>query len=112
MLDAFQGPRKDPFMDTNPLTDAAVHYLTRIGMQTDDILKRNMGLARDVSWAREAGATWNMIGMALGTTGQAAWQRFRPVAAGHENTEPQLPFDASDDSDEPIEMSREYERDL
>lgn len=66
-------------MNENPLTPDAIKILTRIGMQSDDILKRNMNLARDVSRAREAGASWRMISVPLGVSAQAAWQRFRPV---------------------------------
>lgn len=74
-------------MNKNPLTDDAILILTRIGMQSDDMQKRNMNLARDVTRAREAGCSWAMIGMSLGTTSQAAWQKYRPIRALHARQE-------------------------
>lgn len=68
-------------MEQKPLTPEAVHLLTRIGMQSNEMQKRNMDLARDVTRARDAGASWRMISVALGVTTQAAWQKYRPVAA-------------------------------
>jgi len=63
--------------DARPATDArlrALDELARIRTQLEQVTRRQRKV---VGQAREAGASWHQIGMALGTTPQGAHKRFR-----------------------------------
>jgi len=63
--------------DARPSTDArlrALDELTRIRTQLEQVTRRQRKVVRQ---AREAGASWHQIGMAMGTTPQGAHKRFR-----------------------------------
>lgn len=81
-------------MDKQGMDLAAIQTLTRIGSLTDRRRKLENEVAELVPLARAQGASWRLIGVALGTTTQAAWDRF----SGHQrdseipSTEP-LPLD-------------------
>jgi len=67
-------------MDKTGPDNEAIRHLTYIGTLTDQIRALETSRARSVDVAREHGASWRMVGVALGTTTQAAWERFRPPA--------------------------------
>lgn len=66
--------------ETGP-NQSAVKILTRIGALSDQALQLHDALHHEVARARVAGASWRMIGVALGTSTQAAWEKYRPVEA-------------------------------
>ncbi len=68
-------------MTTNSVTERGVHLLTRIGMQTDRLRELEHLIEVDVNLARQNGCSWRLIGVSLGTTTQAAWEKYRPVPA-------------------------------
>lgn len=82
-------------MDTNGPDSQAIGHLTYLGTLTDQIDSMAEAQRECVGRCREHGASWRMIGVALGTSTQAAWDRF----SGHQRdseipeTTP-LPFDA------------------
>lgn len=63
-------------MTSEGMTPQAIKSLTALGVLAGKriILEADIGAWVDLS--REQGASWRMIGVALGTTGQAAWQRY------------------------------------
>lgn len=65
-------------MDTQGPTLACIRTLTRIGKGTDKIALIERQVRSDVEFAREQGASWRMIAVALGVTTQSAWERYRP----------------------------------
>ncbi len=66
-------------MDSEALSQAGIRSLTRIGAQVDRIADLERGVRSDVEMAREQKVPWRMIGVALGTSTQAAWERYRPA---------------------------------
>jgi hypothetical protein len=80
-------------MSKQELTKKAVASLVMIGGVTDR-LRRDTDLQRQyVDLAREEGASWRMIGNALGVTAQAAWQRFSGLERDSEiQDQVRLPF--------------------
>ena len=65
---------------TTPARDA--RHLRRIAAATAVIAEAEEEQRQAVQAARENGDSWNVIGIALGTTRQAAFQRFgQPAAA-------------------------------
>lgn len=60
-----------------PESVAALSSLGRLTYAREEIENT---MEEEVENAREHGASWRMIGVALGTSGQAAWQRY----SGHE----------------------------
>ena len=83
-------------MDTEKLDQDAIWHLTYLGTLTDHIRSLEDSRARSVAQARDHGASWRMIGVALGTSTQAAWQRYNPHTPVAESTDT-LPGDWSDD---------------
>jgi hypothetical protein len=59
---------------TTPARDAK--HMRRIAAARDRLAQADRELHEAVAAARAAGDTWSMIGMALGTSRQAAYQRF------------------------------------
>lgn len=59
---------------------AAIQTLTRLGALIDKEAQLKAEIRETVSRARTQGAPWRLIGVAVGTTTQAAWDRF----SGHE----------------------------
>ncbi|WP_342778740.1 hypothetical protein [Phytoactinopolyspora halophila] len=59
---------------TTPARDAA--RMRRIATARQNLTDAEQELRDAVAAARAAGDTWSMIGIALGTTRQAAFQRF------------------------------------
>lgn len=64
----------------NNITEAGVKALTYVGGLADRIKKDQEVISYWVDKCREEGASWRMIGVALGVSTQAAWDRF----SGHE----------------------------
>jgi hypothetical protein len=64
-------------MDKTGPNNAAIFHLTYLGSVTDQIRALEDAQRKYVELARENGASWRMVGVALGTTTQAAWTRFR-----------------------------------
>lgn len=58
------------------LPPEAIASLTQLGQLTDELANRQAVVHYQVDEARRSGASWRMIGVALGTTGQAAWERY------------------------------------
>lgn len=67
-------------MDTNGPTPNAVKALTYIGGLVDQQKLREKHIEEWVEQARIEGASWRMIGVALGTSTQAAWTKY----SGHQ----------------------------
>lgn len=59
---------------TTPARDAV--HMRRIAAARKSLAESEQELRDAVAEARAAGDTWSMIGIALGTTRQAAFQRF------------------------------------
>lgn len=70
-MDDIEIPRED-------LSAQAIEDLVMCGQIVDEITRQELLLVKHVSRARMRGASWRMVGVALGTSTQAAWQRFRP----------------------------------
>jgi len=64
-------------MDEKQITAAQIRALTSLGGLADRVAREQEELAVAVNRARMAGASWRLIGVALGVTTQAAWERFR-----------------------------------
>lgn len=64
-------------MDTNGPSTQAIKHLTRIGALRDQEIRLEIEVTQEVARCRMHGASWRMIGVALGTSTQAAWERFR-----------------------------------
>lgn len=83
-------------MDETDLTAQAIRSLTFIGRLQDQVRDIELALVEHVACARDQGASWRMIGVALGTTTQAAWERYRPLnpssSGPTERYDLQLPF--------------------
>lgn len=60
------------------MTEVQIRALTVLGGLTDRRARLTDEIYQAASHARMAGASWAMIGVACGTTTQAAWERFRP----------------------------------
>ena len=68
-------------MDDQGPTLAAIKSLTIIGRLSDQERELLEAKRYHVECARQQGASWRMIGVALGTSTQAAWEKYRPVEA-------------------------------
>lgn len=83
-------------MDKHGPSPKTIQALTYIGALTDRISETQRLLEDHVRFAREQGASWRMIGVALGTSTQAAWERYREdVQAPFKGIQDLLPMDAS-----------------
>jgi hypothetical protein len=67
-------------MDRKGPSKEAIRSLTYIGALTDKRQELELGIAYHVAEAREQGASWRMIAVSLGTSTQAAWDRY----SGHQ----------------------------
>lgn len=65
-------------METKGPTPETIQVLTYIGALTDDLRRHEARRREHVVYAHKLGASWRMIGVALGTSGQAAWETYRP----------------------------------
>lgn len=73
---------------------AAIPALTRLGALSDKRDAIDDAMFVEVGYARSMGASWRMIGVAVGTSTQAAWERYRPAPTESEVlAEQHLPFD-------------------
>lgn len=81
------------------LSEKGVHNLTALGRVTDHIREYELVQATWVEACRLEGASWRMIGVSLGVTAQAAFQRFRVQDKAAWSQDP-LPEGVVDD-DEP-----------
>jgi len=68
-------------MDSKGPTPDAIRILTRIGVWADTRDQAEKEICHEITRAREAGASWRMIGTCLGITTQAAWEKYRPREA-------------------------------
>lgn len=83
-------------MDTKGPSAHALTSLTYIGTLADNVAATELAIAAHIEFARAQGASWRMIGVALGTSTQAAWERYRPAVAVPEDLAGQyLPFDGA-----------------
>jgi len=71
-------------MDKTGPDQQAIRHLTYLGTLTDQIHGMELNQVTVVHLARKHGASWRMIGVALGTSTQAAWERF----SGHKDDKP------------------------
>jgi len=67
-------------MDTKGPTPEAVKSLTIIGALADKREGLEIAIEAHVAIARAQGASWRMVGVALGTSTQAAWTKY----SGHQ----------------------------
>ena len=67
-------------METKGPDEDAIAALTYLGALTDHIRRLETMRVQEIEVAREHGASWRFIGVALGTTTQAAWTRY----SGHQ----------------------------
>lgn len=65
-------------MTTKEESLAGIRILTRLGALSDQKRTCEEALQSEVLRARMAGCSWRMIGVALGTSTQAAWEKYRP----------------------------------
>lgn len=65
-------------MDTKGPSPQAISALTRVGALRDQEIRLALEITQEVARARMHGASWRMIGVSLGTSTQAAWDRYRP----------------------------------
>lgn len=63
-------------MDTRGPTRAAINALTHLGAVADKVRTLEAAKHHHVAVARFEGASWRMIGVALGISAQAAWERY------------------------------------
>lgn len=63
-------------MDSTGPTTAGIKTLTTIGVTRDKVTEIETSLVPLVAKARVEGCSWRMIGVALGTTTQAAWEKY------------------------------------
>lgn len=77
-------------MDKNGPSPEAIRTLTYIGALTDKIKDAELAISAHVEYARGQGASWRMIGVALGISTQAAWERHNglPKSTGIPDQEP------------------------
>lgn len=64
-------------MDERQMTEACTRQLTVLGGLADREKRVRSDMKETVVYARRSGATWRMVGVALGVSTQAAWERFR-----------------------------------
>lgn len=89
-------------MSPADLSEDAIHYLTLIGVLDDKIQNDERQKVRYIHLARAHGASWRMLGAALGTSGQAAWERYRPAEAPRPKPgQGALPLDTDDQGHRP-----------
>lgn len=84
-------------MDTKGPDPQAIATLTYLGRVVNDRRKIDASIDRMVDLARIQGASWRMIGVALGVSTQAAFQKYRRQDAVSFGQEP-LDFDSSSDT--------------
>lgn len=65
-------------MDDKGPSPIAIKSLTRVGALRDQQIRLDLEVTQEVARARMHGASWRMISVALGTSTQAAWERYRP----------------------------------
>lgn len=68
-------------MTVNENHSEMIHHLTLVGHLADDAKQITQELHIAVGCARDKGATWRLLGAVLGTSTQAAWERFRTQEA-------------------------------
>lgn len=100
------------------LDEDAIRTLVYIGELTSERDSVNAQLREHVAYARQQGASWRMIGVALGVTAQSAWERY----SGHERDSeiprqlelPEVTDQSSwlNEAAGALTMSREWERPL
>lgn len=82
-------------MDTTGPSPETITTLTYIGALSDQREQIDIAIVEHVRYARIQGASWRMIGVALGTSTQAAWERYNPgnQHKSHAMDDPRLPLD-------------------
>lgn len=88
------------------ITEKGVHALTMIGGITSRLNEFQTSQKRWVEQAREEGCSWRMISVALGTSTQAAWEKFGCAAPRNSVQDTQLPLEINDDPGSPIPHKR------
>lgn len=63
-------------MDKKKMTERQVKSLTHLGFHVDRVKQLDQQTFVHVRAARVEGCSWAMIGTVIGTSGQAAWQRY------------------------------------
>lgn len=85
-------------MTFKELPPDSIPHLSSIGDLTAVIAECESSIEEEIAEARSYGASWRMIGVALGTSGQGAWEKY----SGHQRDteinvlDPQLPGLSSD----------------
>jgi len=80
------------------MTDNATEWveaLTRLGMQADQRVHLESEIRLSVERCIAAGASWSQVALMLGTSTQAAWERYRltkPEVAVGNHSQPSLFF--------------------
>lgn len=82
------------------ITEKGVLALTALGRINDRIRGDEFTQAAWVDSCRAEGCSWRMIGVSLGVTTQAAWDRYSGHERDSEIRDVQLPFEGSDLSEE------------
>jgi len=82
------------------ITDKGIHSLSALGQITNRINELEQNRVAWVEECREDGCSWRMIGVALGTSTQAAWEKY----SNHERdwevpTQSALQFDGQPETD-------------
>lgn len=67
-------------MNRRGVTEQGYRHLVRIGGIADGLERRQSELRAEIEGARSEGASWREIGVALGTSTQSAWEKYRPQA--------------------------------
>lgn len=81
-------------METNGPDHTAILALTVIGGRVRSIHVLEDLQVADIARARDHGASWRMIGCALGTSAQAAWEKYHtPIPHGPLPGEETLPLE-------------------
>lgn len=65
-------------MERQSLNTAGLKALNRAHVASKALQRLEDDIAQAVLEAREGGATWKIIGQALGVSGQACWEKYSP----------------------------------
>jgi len=84
-------------MAHSELPSESLAALSSLGRLTSALLEIEDTVQQEVENAREHGASWRMIGVALGTSGQAAWEKYAQHDRDrHQDEQDTLPGFSSD----------------
>lgn len=82
-------------MPTTPLTPQMTRLLADLGNKVDERIRLDLQEVQLVAQCRMHGCSWAQIALMLGTTTQAAWERYRPnIPKPPTAAQPILPWDS------------------